>query len=292
MTTTDIHSYWYGDISPGSGNPWSLPVLDDPTGMATAKLAYLFGNGPRPDGWNLETQDIRAEFEIRYENTPLGGFEVASFGAFVSLNNADGSTSSAMLDADRPSAFGVTINPETGALTARPTTGDATVFIIAHSGFGHTRQTDLFTFPRVHPAPETNRAPEQTRDFADSTIHRGDAVAIDLNDYFTDANGDDLTFNVDVKIAMNSWSSSTMTLKHIGVSCAGLKLNPYTGMLTGRPSQDVTITVRAHDGGATTESNSFTITTQPPAEQNTMVLDPVDPGPEITDPTPVTVDMM
>ena len=63
-------------------------------------------------------------------------------------------------------------------------------------------------------------------------------------------------------------------------------------MLTGRPSQDVTIKVRAHDGGATTESNAFTITTQPSTEQNIMVLDPVDPGPEITDPAPVTVDMM
>ena len=54
------------------------------------------------------------------------------FSAAFTIIDENGENQLVILDSDRPSSHGVTINPVTGALTALPTTGDVTVMTIGY----------------------------------------------------------------------------------------------------------------------------------------------------------------
>ena len=119
--------------------------------------------------------------------------------------------------------------------------GTATVTVTARDPGGLSAvQSFLVTVP--------NRAPRAVGTIADTTIDRGSSTSFDASAYFTDPDGDDLSY-----IAS---SSSTATAR---VTVSGSSVT-----VTGRSLGTATITVTSHDPEGLTVAQSFDVTVKRP----------------------------
>ena len=93
-----------------------------------------------------------------------------------------------------------------------------------------------------------NRAPEAVGTIAPRVVERNQSVSFDVSPYFTDADGDALTYNA------TSSSTSTAT-----VSVSGSTVN-----ITGESQGTATISVTAEDVGGLTATQGFDVSVQEP----------------------------
>ena len=105
---------------------------------------------------------------------------------------------------------------------------------------------------------QANRAPRAVGSIPGYTRVVGDDVSLDVEPYFTDPDGDDLTYaaaSSNTGVATVSRSGSTVTVTAVGAGRA-------------------TITVRATDAGGLSATQQFDITVQAPAESDLVVRSP------------------
>ena len=106
---------------------------------------------------------------------------------------------------------------------------------------------------------QANRAPRAVGSIPGYTREVGDDVSLDVAPYFTDPDGDDLTYTAassNSGVATVARSGSTVTVTAVGAGGA-------------------TITVRATDTGGLSATQQFDFTVQAPAESDLVVLSPV-----------------
>ena len=95
------------------------------------------------------------------------------------------------------------------------------------------------------PVCRENRAPEAVGSIPDQTMTEGDTVSLDVEDYFSDPDGDDLTYSVDSSrpsVATGSMSGSTLTVVAVAAGTATMTVTATdTGDLSATQTFRVTV---------------------------------------------------
>ena len=157
------------------------------------------------------------------------------------FTDADGDALSYAASSSNPSVAVVSTSGATVMITA-VAKGSVTVMVTATDPGGLTAtQTLEATVP--------NRAPEVRGSLPDQTVQAGQTATLDVSPYFTDADGDALSYAA----AMSSSSVSTASVSGAVVTLQGVAAGGTT----------LTVTARDPDGGAATQQASVTVI--PPA---------------------------
>ncbi len=159
----------------------------------------------------------------QYFSDPNGDPLPASAGQFIRSNDA-------IIDVNGDGNWNITLIPKA--------VGTITVSIVA-SDPGGLSATQSFSV-------KVNKAPEATGTIPDgSTVFGGDAYSVDVSSYFTDANGDTLTY----------------TATSLDTSTATVSVSTSTVSVTAGAAGSATITVTATDIHSTSGTQSFNVAT-------------------------------
>ena len=138
-----------------------------------------------------------------------------------------------------------TVAVASGILTLRGVSpGDATVTVTASDGSLSVRQQFSVTVTAV---AARNRAPRVAQTAPDRTLRVGRSFSLDLSQYFTDPDDDDLSFSAvsdDTDAVTAGVSGDLLTVRAIAVGSADVTITASDGNLTVQ--QVVTVTVRAN----------------------------------------------
>ena len=167
--------------------------------------------------------------------------ETAAVDVSAYFTDADGDALSYATSSSNPSVAVVSTSGATVMITA-VAKGSVTVTVTATDPGGLTAtQTLEATVP--------NRAPEARGSLPDQTVQAGQTATLDVSPYFTDADGDALSYAA----ATSSSSVSTASVSGAVVTIQGVAVGETT----------LTVTARDPDGGGATQQVSVTVT--PPA---------------------------
>ena len=167
--------------------------------------------------------------------------ETAAVDVSAYFSDPDGDALSYAASSSNPSVAVVSTSGATVMITA-VAKGSVTVTVTATDPGGLTAtQTLEATVP--------NRAPEARGSLPDQTVQAGQTATLDVSPYFTDADGDALSYAA----ATSSSSVSTASVSGAVVTIQGVAVGETT----------LTVTARDPDGGGATQQVSVTVT--PPA---------------------------
>ena len=167
--------------------------------------------------------------------------ETAAVDVSAYFSDADGDALSYAASSSNPSVAVVSTSGATVMITA-VAKGSVTVTVTATDPGGLTAtQTLEATVP--------NRAPEARGSLPDQTVQAGQTATLDVSPYFTDADGDALSYAA----ATSSSSVSAASVSGAVVTIQGVAVGETT----------LTVTARDPDGGGATQQVSVTVT--PPA---------------------------
>ena len=173
------------------------------------------------------------------QTVAVGETAVVDVSAYFS--DPDGDALSYAASSSNPSVAVVSTSGATVMITA-VAKGSVTVTVTATDPGGLTAtQTLEATVP--------NRAPEARGSLPDQTVQAGQTATLDISPYFTDADGDALSYAA----ATSSSSVSTASVSGAVVTIQGVAVGETT----------LTVTARDPDGGGATQQVSVTVT--PPA---------------------------
>ncbi|MYA63653.1 MAG: hypothetical protein F4Y21_03165, partial [Gemmatimonadetes bacterium] len=113
-----------------------------------------------------------------------------------------------------------------------------------------------------------NRSPEPVGTIPDETVEVGDPVTVDLSSYFTDPDGDPLSYTArssNTRVATVSVSGSTVTITAVA-----------------RGSADITITATDSEGLSATQTFESTVPNRRPEPVGTIPDETIDVGEELT----------
>ncbi|MEQ9671136.1 putative Ig domain-containing protein [Coleofasciculus sp. G2-EDA-02] len=139
----------------------------------------------------------------------------------------------------------LSFDPDQGTFRGTPNNGDETlnILVTADDSQGETK-SDGFKLD-IAAAPVVNNDPTLLSPIADQTAQTKQFYSLDISDYFTDPDGDSLTYSA------------------IGLP-KGLNLNPETGLISGNPRNKAvgtnSITLTANDGNGGEISDVFDLT--------------------------------
>ena len=213
----------------GRGSATVTVTATDPGGLtATQTLEAIVPNrAPEPAG------------SIPAQTVAVGETAVVDVSAY--FTDADGDALSYAASSSNPSVAVVSTSGATVMITA-VAKGSVTVTVTATDPGGLTAtQTLEATVP--------NRAPEARGSLPDQTVQAGQTATLDVSPYFTDADGDALSYAA----ATSSSSVSTASVSGAVVTIQGVAVGETT----------LTVTARDPDGGGATQQVSVTVT--PPA---------------------------
>ena len=167
--------------------------------------------------------------------------ETAAVDVSAYFSDPDGDALSYAASSSNPSVAVVSTSGATVMITA-VAKGSVTVTVTATDPGGLTAtQTLEATVP--------NRAPEARGSLPDQTVQAGQTATLDVSPYFSDADGDALSYAA----ATSSSSVSTASVSGAVVTIQGVAVGETT----------LTVTARDPDGGGATQQVSVTVT--PPA---------------------------
>ena len=167
--------------------------------------------------------------------------ETAAVDVSAYFTDADGDALSYAASSSNPSVAVVSTSGATVMITA-VAKGSVTVTVTATDPGGLTAtQTLEATVP--------NRAPEARGSLPDQTVQAGQTATLDVSPYFSDADGDALSYAAET----SSSSVSTASVSGAVVTIQGVAVGETT----------LTVTARDPDGGGATQQVSVTVT--PPA---------------------------
>ena len=167
--------------------------------------------------------------------------ETAAVDVSAYFSDPDGDALSYAASSSNPSVAVVSTSGATVMITA-VAKGSVTVTVTATDPGGLTAtQTLEATVP--------NRAPEARGSLPDQTVQAGQTATLDVSPYFTDADGDALSYAAET----SSSSVSTASVSGAVVTIQGVAVGETT----------LTVTARDPDGGGATQQVSVTVT--PPA---------------------------
>ncbi|MFP4121740.1 MAG: putative Ig domain-containing protein, partial [Coleofasciculus sp.] len=247
----DIPSWLTFDSQTGTFS--GKPDTGDETQLNILVTASDGQGGTQTDGFEL---DITPAPVVNNDPTlvsPIADQTVEAEDSFSlditnNFTDADGDnlTYSATLADGNALPSWLTFDSQTGTFSGTPDSGDETslnILVTASDGQGGT-QTDGFELD-ITPAPVVNNDPTLVSPIADQTAKTKQVYSLDISDYFTDPDGDSLTF------------SATGLPK-------GLNLNPETGVISGTPRNKGigtnSITLTANDGNGGEISDVFDLT--------------------------------
>ena len=156
----------------------------------------------------------------------------------------------------------VTVSGGTVTVTGR-SAGTATITVTARDPGGLTA-TQRF---EVTVTEVQNQAPQPAGTIPDRTVQLGEEISVDIEPYFTDPDGDDLTYSV-------SSSNSTIATAEVSGSTVEVK-----GLAKG----DATITVTARDPGGLAATQSFDVTVEDLPNRAPVAIDQIN---DLLDATP------
>ena len=179
----------------------------------------------------------------------------ASFGVASSFTDPDGDVLRYSVSSSNTSR--VTASISGSSLTIRAVSqGTATITVTATDP-GNLSTTQEFT------VTVPNRSPVVSTDIPDQELTEGgSAITFDLNDYFSDPDGDDLTYRVSLaltSIATARVSGSTLTITP--VSAGNATMNVFAEDRSRSVSQSVTVTVSTAAGLSASIDGPSSITT-------------------------------
>ena len=213
----------------GRGSATVTVTATDPGGLTATQTveAIVPNRGPEPAG------------SIPAQTVAVGETAVVDVSAY--FTDADGDVLSYAASSSNPSVAVVSTSGATVMITA-VAKGSVTVTVTATDPGGLTAtQTLEATVP--------NRAPEARGSLPDQTVQAGQTATLDISPYFTDADGDALSYAA----ATSSSSVSTASVSGAVVTIQGVAVGETT----------LTVTARDPDGGGATQQVSVTVT--PPA---------------------------
>ena len=188
---------------------------------------------------NRANQAPTVSGSIPAQTVAVGETAVVDVSAYFS--DPDGDALSYAASSSNPSVAVVSTSGATVMITA-VAKGSVTVTVTATDPGGLTAtQTLEATVP--------NRAPEARGSLPDQTVQAGQTATLDVSPYFTDADGDALSYAA----ATSSSSVSTASVSGAVVTIQGVAVGETT----------LTVTARDPDGGGATQQVSVTVT--PPA---------------------------
>ena len=188
---------------------------------------------------NRANQAPTVSGSIPAQTVAVGETAVVDVSAY--FTDADGDALSYAASSSNPSVAVVSTSGATVMITA-VAKGSVTVTVTATDPGGLTAtQTLEATVP--------NRAPEARGSLPDQTVQAGQTATLDVSPYFTDADGDALSYAA----ATSSSSVSTASVSGAVVTIQGVAVGETT----------LTVTARDPDGGGATQQVSVTVT--PPA---------------------------
>ena len=167
--------------------------------------------------------------------------ETAAVDVSAYFSDPDGDALSYAASSSNPSVAVVSTSGAT-VMTTAVAKGSVTVTVTA------TDPGDL-TATQTLEATVPNRAPEARGSLPDQTVQAGQTATLDVSPYFTDADGDALSYAA----ATSSSSVSTASVSGAVVTIQGVAVGETT----------LTVTARDPDGGGATQQVSVTVT--PPA---------------------------
>ena len=177
-----------------------------------------------------------------------GGVQVDVSGYFT---DPDGDDLDYSATSTSTATAAVTVSGGTVTVTGR-SAGTATITVTARDPGGLTA-TQRF---EVTVTAVQNQAPQPVGTIPDATVKLGEEISVDVEPYFTDPDGDDLTYSV---------SSSDNTIATVEVSGG-------TVQVKGQAEGDATITVTARDPGGLTATQSFEIKVEDLPNQAPVVI--------------------
>ena len=213
----------------GRGSATVTVTATDPGGLTATQTveAIVPNRAPEPAGL-IPTQTVA-----------VGETAVVDVSAY--FTDADGDALSYAASSSNPSVAVVSTSGATVMITA-VAKGSVTVTVTATDPRGLTAtQTLEATVP--------NRAPEARGSLPDQTVQAGQTATLDVSPYFTDADGDALSYAA----VTSSSSVSTASVSGAVVTIQGVAVGETT----------LTVTARDPDGGGATQQVSVTVT--PPA---------------------------
>ena len=213
----------------GRGSATVTVTATDPGGLTATQTveAIVPNRGPEPAG------------SIPAQTVAVG--ETAAVDVSAYFTDPDGDALSYATSSSNPSVAVVSTSGATVMITA-VAKGSVTVTVTATDPGGLTAtQTLEATVP--------NRAPEARGSLPDQTVQAGQTATLDVSPYFTDADGDALSYAA----ATSSSSVSTASVSGAVVTIQGVAVGETT----------LTVTARDPDGGGATQQVSVTVT--PPA---------------------------
>ena len=167
--------------------------------------------------------------------------EMAAVDVSAYFSDPDGDALSYAASSSNPSVAVVSTSGATVMITA-VAKGSVTVTVTATDPGGLTATQTL-------EAIVPNRAPEARGSLPDQTVQAGQTATLDVSPYFTDADGDALSYAA----ATSSSSVSTASVSGAVITIQGVAVGETT----------LTVTARDPDGGGATQQVSVTVT--PPA---------------------------
>ena len=191
-----------------------------------------------------------ADRELLLITSPSASFSVAS-----SFSDPDGDNLGYSVSSSNTSRVTASMSGSTLTITA-VSQGAATITVTARDP-GNLNATQQFT------VTVPNRSPVVSNDIPDPTLTEGgSSVTFDLDDYFSDPDGDDLTYRASLaltSIATERISGSTLTIAP--VSAGNATLNVFAEDRSGSVSQSVTVTVSTAAGLSASIDGPSSITT-------------------------------
>ena len=188
---------------------------------------------------NRANQAPTVSGSIPAQTVAVGETAVVDVSAY--FTDADGDALSYAASSSNPSVAVVSTSGATVMITA-VAKGSVTVTVTATDPGGLTATQTL-------EAIVPNRAPEARGSLPDQTVQAGQTATLDVSPYFTDADGDALSYAA----ATSSSSVSTASVSGAVVTIQGVAVGETT----------LTVTARDPDGGGATQQVSVTVT--PPA---------------------------